>query len=173
MVTLADCWASAMALACSLLFSLPSKFLHSMHLQLSEHRILAWKHSQYFLRHPDLLQVSRSVTKGLLVHLGCDVMTVSSEDECLRAITQEHQVVFMDICISGVDGYEIAVRIHEMFSKCHERPLIVALTGNTDRVTKEHCLRVGMDGVILKPVSVDKMRIVLSELLEHRVLFEA
>ncbi|KAK2968729.1 hypothetical protein RJ640_005916 [Escallonia rubra] len=117
--------------------------------------------------------VSRSVTKGLLVHLGCDVMTVSSGDECLRAITQEHQVVFMDICMPGVDGYEIAVRIHEMFSKRHERPLIVALTGNTDRVTKEHCLRVGMDGVILKPVSVDKMRIVLSELLEHRVLFEA
>ncbi|KAK2982964.1 hypothetical protein RJ640_019242 [Escallonia rubra] len=118
-------------------------------------------------------RVSRSVTKGLLVHLGCDVMTVSSISECLRAITQEHQVVFMDICMPGVDGYEIAVRIHEMFSKCHERPLIVALTGNTDRVTKEHCLRVGMDGVILKPVSVDKMRIVLSELLEHRVLFEA
>ncbi|OMO92681.1 hypothetical protein COLO4_17409 [Corchorus olitorius] len=117
--------------------------------------------------------VSRMVTKGLLVHLGCDVTMVSSIEECLRVVSHEHKVVLMDVCVPGMDGYEIAVRIHEKFTKRHERPLIVALTGNTDKVTKENCMRVGMDGVILKPVSLDKMRSVLSDLLEHRVLFEA
>ncbi|KAL3503007.1 hypothetical protein ACH5RR_037456 [Cinchona calisaya] len=116
--------------------------------------------------------VSRMVTKGLLVHLGCDVTTVSSGDECLRVVSNEHKVVFMDVSVPGIDIYEVAVRIHEKFSKRRDRPLIVALTGNTDRVTKESWLRVGMDGVILKPVSVDKMRSVLSELLDHRVLLE-
>ncbi|KAK8527581.1 hypothetical protein V6N13_085402 [Hibiscus sabdariffa] len=117
--------------------------------------------------------VSRKVTKGLLVHLGCDVTMVSSSEECLRVVSNEHKVVFMDACAPGMDGYEIAVCIHEKFTKRHERPIIVALTGNTDKVTKENCMRVGMDGVILKPVSLDKMRSVLSDLLEHRVLFEA
>ncbi|KAM7266875.1 hypothetical protein ACFE04_009041 [Oxalis oulophora] len=116
--------------------------------------------------------VSRSVTKGLLVHLGCDVTTVSSCEECLRVVSQEHKVIFMDVCVLGIDGYEIAVRMHERFTRRHERPLIVALTGNTDKTTKENCMRVGIDGVILKPVSLDKMRSVLSDLLEHRVLFE-
>nr|KYP41559.1 Ethylene receptor [Cajanus cajan] len=115
--------------------------------------------------------VSRSVTKGLLMHLGCDVTTASSSDECLRAVSLEHGVVFMDVC-TGLDGYELAVRIHEKFTKHQDRPLIVALTGNTKKMTKENCMRVGMDGLILKPVSVDKMRGVLSELLERRVLFE-
>ncbi|KAE8706136.1 Ethylene receptor [Hibiscus syriacus] len=117
--------------------------------------------------------VSRKVTKGLLVHLGCDVTMVSSSEECLRVVSNEHKVVFMDFCTPGMDGYEIAIRMHEKFTKRHERPIIVALTGNTDKVTKESCMRVGMDGVILKPVSLDKMRSVLSDLLEHRVLFEA
>ncbi|NP_001312317.1 ethylene receptor [Nicotiana tabacum] len=116
---------------------------------------------------------SRMVTKGLLVHLGCDVTTVSSGDECSRVLTQEHKVVFMDVSIPGIDCYEVAVQIHEKFGKHHNRPLIVALTGNTDRVTKENCMRVGMDGVILKPVSVDKMRSVLSELLEHGVILQS
>ncbi|GLT25027.1 hypothetical protein SLA2020_001830 [Shorea laevis] len=116
--------------------------------------------------------VSRMVTKGLLVNLGCDVTTVSSGEECLRMVSLEHKVVLMDVCVPGKDGYEIAIRIHEMFTKRHERPLIVALTGNTE-VTKDNCMRVGMDGVILKPISLDKMRSVLSDLLEHRVLFEA
>ncbi|PPR95569.1 hypothetical protein GOBAR_AA25105 [Gossypium barbadense] len=117
--------------------------------------------------------VSRMVTKGLLVHLGCDVTMVSSSEECLHVVSHEHKVVFMDVCVPGMDGYEVAIRINEKFTKRHERPIIVALTGNTDKVTKENCMRVGMDGVILKPVSLDKMRSVLSDLLEHRVLFEA
>ncbi|XP_048330913.2 ethylene receptor isoform X1 [Ziziphus jujuba] len=111
--------------------------------------------------------VSRTATKGLLVHLGCDATTVSSSDECLRVVSQEHRVVFMDV---NTNGYELAVRLHEKFAKRHERPLIVALISTTDKATKENCMRVGMDGVILKPLSVDKMRSVLSELLEHRVL---
>ncbi|MBA0549809.1 hypothetical protein Golob_020818 [Gossypium lobatum] len=117
--------------------------------------------------------VSRMVTKGLLVHLGCDVTMVSSGEECLHVVSHEHKVVFMDVCVPGMDGYEVAIRINEKFTKRHERPIIVALTGNTDKVTKENCMRVGMDGIILKPVSLDKMRSVLSDLLEHRVLFEA
>ncbi|OVA10789.1 Signal transduction response regulator [Macleaya cordata] len=117
--------------------------------------------------------VSRMVTKGLLVHLGCDVTVVSSGKECLRTVSHEHKVVFMDVSMPGMEGYEVAVRMHEIFSTRHERPLLVALTGSTDRVTKENCLRVGMDGVILKPVSVEKMRSALSELLEHGALSEA
>lgn len=100
-------------------------------------------------------------------------MTVSSVEECFRAVSQEHQVVFMDVCVPGIDGYEVAVHIHEKFTRRHERPLIVALTGNTDNLTKDNCMRVGMDGVMLKPVSLEKMRSVLSDLLEHRVLFES
>ncbi|KAF9690152.1 hypothetical protein SADUNF_Sadunf01G0166100 [Salix dunnii] len=115
--------------------------------------------------------VSRMVTKGLLVQLGCDVTTVSSRDECLHVVSQDHKVVCIDLCMP--DGFEAAARLHEKFTKHHERPLIVALTGNTDKVTKENCMRIGMDGVISKPFSVDKMRSVLSDLLEHRVLFEA
>lgn len=114
-----------------------------------------------------LCRFSRMVTKSLLVHLGCDVTTIGSGDECLRILTREHKVLIMDVSITGMNCYDVAVSVHEKFGKRLERPLIVALTGNTDQVTKENCLRVGMDGVILKPVSIDKMRSVLSGLLEH------
>lgn len=113
------------------------------------------------------------VTKGLLTHLGCDVLAVGVGDESVKAVTYEHKVVFLDISVPGADHFEVAKRIREKFPKRHERHLIIALTGNTDNLTKENCLRVGMDGVVLKPVSVDKMRTVLSELLEHGVLFES
>ncbi|KAK4439047.1 Ethylene receptor 1 [Sesamum alatum] len=117
--------------------------------------------------------VGRMVTRGLLVHLGCDVLAVASGDECIRVVTHEHKVVFLDVTLPGTESFEVAVRIHEKFAKRPDRPIIVALTGNTDRTTKENCLRVGMAGVILKPVSLDKMRSVLSDLLEHGYLVES
>ncbi|XP_043700400.1 ethylene receptor-like isoform X2 [Telopea speciosissima] len=114
--------------------------------------------------------VSRMVTKGLLMHLGCDVTVTSSTDECLRVVSPEYNVVFMDLGMHGTSGYEVAMRINERITKRHERPLIVALTGNTDRATKDNCFRVGMKGVLLKPISLEKMRSVLSELLERGTL---
>lgn len=114
--------------------------------------------------------VGRTVTKGLFVHLGCDVTAVGSSEECLRVLSQDHKVVFLDVCMP--DSYELSVSIREKFAKRHERPLIVALTGNADKVTRENCIRVGMDGVLLKPVSVDKMSSALSELLERCALYE-
>ena len=112
------------------------------------------------------------MTRGLLIHLGCDVTAVASSEECLLIVSGEFKVVFLDVCIPGADGYEVAVQIRKRFSKRHERPLIVAITGSSDRITRDNCLRVGMDGFILKPVSVDKMRNVLSDLLEGRTVFE-
>lgn len=103
------------------------------------------------------------------MHLGCDVTTVSSGEECLQAITKDsYKVVFIDVSLSS-DAYNVARLVHEKLPKRHEKPppLIVGLTGNTDKAMKESLLRAGMDGLVLKPVSVEKMRLALSELLEH------
>ncbi|CAH9091037.1 unnamed protein product [Cuscuta epithymum] len=117
--------------------------------------------------------MSRTVTKGLLAHLGFDVTTVYSGDECLRVVNHEHKIVIIDMSMAGVGGYELlSNQIHEKFSRRQERPFIVGLIGTTDRVMKERCLRAGMDGVILKPVSVEKMRNVLTGLFEHGVVLD-
>ncbi|KAF6149652.1 hypothetical protein GIB67_017385 [Kingdonia uniflora] len=81
-----------------------------------------------------------------------------SSEEYLRIFSHEHKVVFTDVGISGMDGYEVVSVLQDRFLARHQRPLIIALTTNTDRATKDNCLRVGMDGVVLKPVSLEKMR---------------
>lgn len=112
--------------------------------------------------------MSRAVTKGLLVHLGFDVTTAYSTDECLRVVNQEDRVVIIDVGMGGIGGCEfLSNQIHEKFLRCQERPFIVGIIGTTDRAMKERCLAAGMDGIVTKPVSVEKMRNVLTELFEH------
>ncbi|KAF6155174.1 hypothetical protein GIB67_019700 [Kingdonia uniflora] len=117
-----------------------------------------------FFVKPGIAVRPKMATKGLLVHLGCDITAVGSSEESLRIFSHEHKVVFTDAGISGMDGYEVVSVLQDRFSARHQRPLI---TASTDRATKDNCLRVGMDGVVLKPVSLEKMRSVLSVLLQN------
>jgi ethylene receptor len=114
------------------------------------------------------------VTRGLLIRLGCDVTVVGSGRECLAAIAQpdqNFQVLLLDVLMPDMDGYEVATRIQERLKR-EERPLMVALTANTDKRTREKCLRLGMDGVLLKPISLEKMRRCLNEILTTGSLSE-
>lgn len=113
--------------------------------------------------------VNRMVTRGLLMRLVFDVTVVSSGSECLQEISQpgqNFQVLLLDVCMPEMDGYEVCIRIQQKFAR-RERPLMVALTANTDKQTEEKCLELGMDGVIMKPISLEKMRQNLTELLER------
>ncbi|KAI5073382.1 hypothetical protein GOP47_0011395 [Adiantum capillus-veneris] len=114
--------------------------------------------------------VNRMVTKGLLSRLGCDVTTVGSGREALLALSQAchtFKILFVDICMPEVDGFEVAIRVREKYPIQPERPLVVAVTANTDLATRERCFSVGMDGVLLKPFSLEKMRTMLIEILER------
>lgn len=52
------------------LVQLTSKFLQSTHLHMSEHRMLAWKHSQYFFRQPLFLQLQPLLWRTRLPVMG-------------------------------------------------------------------------------------------------------
>lgn len=101
------------------------------------------------------------------MHLGCDVTAVGSVDECLQVITEDHKVIFID-----VDIYNVARLVLDKFPKHHDKTLIIAVTGNTDRASKESLIKIGMDGVVLKPVSVEKMRVALAGVLEHKKVLQ-
>jgi ethylene receptor len=97
------------------------------------------------------------VRRGLLMRLGCVVTLVSSGQECLQVISQPGQsfnVLLLYVCMPDMDGYEVAIRTQEKFAQ-HEHPLLIALTANTDMATWEWCLSLGMDQVILKPISLE------------------
>ncbi|KAM7488291.1 hypothetical protein LguiB_025775 [Lonicera macranthoides] len=112
--------------------------------------------------------VNRAVTRKLLEKLGCNVLTVSTGDECLNAIhpsASTFRIVFLDLHLPDLDGFEVAIRIRKFRSHCW--PLIVALTASDSNQIWEKCLQIGMNGVIQKPVLLqgiaDELRRVLSQ----------
>ena len=62
-----------------------------------------------------------------------------------------YDIIFMDIHMPGLDGYETAKRIRE--SSPGKQSVIIALTANALPQEKEKAIKSGMNGVLIKPIN--------------------
>jgi two-component system sensor histidine kinase BarA len=60
-------------------------------------------------------------------------------------------IIFMDLHMPGIDGYETTQKIREITSA--RQPVIIALTANALPQEKDKVTQSGMNGIIIKPVS--------------------
>jgi CheY-like chemotaxis protein len=81
--------------------------------------------------------------------------------EAIDAVRRvQYDVVFMDILMPEMDGYE-ATKIILDEIPYEKRPKIIAMTANAMQGDKEICLEAGMDDYISKPVRVEDMHDIL------------
>jgi PAS domain S-box-containing protein len=79
------------------------------------------------------------------------------------AIRNKPDVVFLDIAMPGMNGYEAARRIREIIGP--DRPLLVALTGYGQDEDRRQAIEAGFNHHLTKPASLDS----LCEVLLNRV----
>lgn len=97
----------------------------------------------------------------LLDVLGHRVETVNDGRSVLAAIERfRPDVVFLDIGLPDMDGYEVAARIRSTYP---DRPLrVVALTGYGQEEVRRRIQSSGFDAHLLKPASVETLETLLA-----------
>jgi CheY-like chemotaxis protein/HPt (histidine-containing phosphotransfer) domain-containing protein len=121
--------------------------------------------------------VNQKVAQRFLERLGCDVELAGNGEECIGAWERdEFDVVLMDIQMPVMDGYTATRLIREREGIDRHTP-IVALTANAMTGQLERCLSSGMDGLLTKPIAIERLREVLDRycvaVAERDVLAEA
>lgn len=88
--------------------------------------------------------------------LGHDVCVARTGSEAIRASEQRRSdVVFLDLGLPDIDGYEVARRIRLLYpQRCH----IVALTGFSDVEYQDTARAAGCSGFLVKPVHPSDLR---------------
>jgi two-component system sensor histidine kinase/response regulator len=107
--------------------------------------------------------INLKVASRNLERLDCVVQAATNGVEAL-AVLKDHEVdlVFMDIQMPVMDGFEATRAIREREAATGRRLPIVAMTAHAMAGSRELCLQAGMDGYITKPLRAADMARALS-----------
>jgi len=102
------------------------------------------------------------VTVALLRKLGHDVSGAADGREALLAVREHRpEVVFLDIGLPEMDGYEVASCLRTEMG--NSTPLLVAMTGYGEQEVKRHAQKARFDHHLVKPVDMSAMQLLLSQ----------
>ena len=108
------------------------------------------------------------VIEGLLATMGLTVQVVGDGQKALEVLTRVPlpDLVLMDLHMPVMDGYTatLEIRRHEQLSGRKRIP-VIALTADAFEDDRLHCLVVGMDDFLTKPVALEALRLALAKWL--------
>lgn len=105
--------------------------------------------------------INQKVAVKMLARLGYKCAVASTGLEVLQALRNStFDLILMDLQMPEMDGIEATKRILAEFPAL-ERPQIYALTANVLESHRSHCISIGMDGFLSKPVNVNDLKHVI------------
>ncbi|PHS20674.1 MAG: hypothetical protein COA86_01640 [Kangiella sp.] len=106
--------------------------------------------------------VNQKVALKMLEKLGCQTRLATNGVEAVEMANQySFDIILMDCQMPEMDGFEATKSIRLLDGKLGEIP-IIALTANAMQEDRKRCLAVGMNDYISKPVTLTRLREVLS-----------
>ena len=114
-------------------------------------------------------ELNAEITTTILSEMGFEVKTV--EDGILCVNEMQHQpantydLILMDIQMPKMDGYKATCEIRNLQDKAKACIPIVAITANAFEEDKKKAIDAGMDGHIAKPINIEDLFVVLTDIL--------
>ena len=113
-------------------------------------------------------QVNQLLAVRLLEKRGHAVKVAGHGREAMAALEIERfDLVFMDVQMPVMDGYETTAVIREKEKTSGKRQFIVALTAHAMKTERERCLKVGMDFYLSKPIRPQELDDVLDAFIRR------
>jgi signal transduction histidine kinase len=114
------------------------------------------------------VEINREIVITVLEPLGLEI--VEAEDgqkayDLFRADPDAFDLIFMDIHMPGVDGYESTGLIRSFYHPKSKTIPIIAMTANVFREDIEHCHAAGMNDHVGKPLDFDAVIAILKKYL--------
>ncbi len=109
---------------------------------------------------------NQKVIDLMLRRLGIQPTIVPNGLLALEAVKKEpFQLILMDVQMAVMDGIAAARAIRSHFGD-RSRPEIIALTANAFKEDREACFAAGMDGYLVKPITLERLKAVVDKVRE-------
>ncbi len=84
------------------------------------------------------------------------IQASNGEEACARAITEQPDLMLLDVCMPGLDGYETLVKLAE--NPETQAIKVLMLTAQDMPFQKKLAFDYGADGYLVKPIRLDELR---------------
>lgn len=114
------------------------------------------------------IEINREIVIALLQPTNITIECAEDGAQALEKFHQEpdkYDLIFMDVQMPLMDGYESTRRIRALETPYAKRVPIVAMTANVFKEDVQHCLEAGMNAHISKPLNVDDLMDMLDKYL--------
>jgi signal transduction histidine kinase/CheY-like chemotaxis protein len=112
--------------------------------------------------------INQLVSLKILEKLGFQADVVSDGREAVEAVKSiRYDIIFMDLQMPVMDGYEAAENIREQENEKSDKPVMIAMTGDARPLVREKCFEAGMDDFLPKPVQLKHLQEIISKWLEE------
>lgn len=99
----------------------------------------------------------------LLAGMGHEARHLTDPARVLRTVARfKPQIVFLDLAMPGITGWELAEALREKYS--YDELRLIALTAHGEEKDRVRSRQAGFDAHILKPVSMDLMESMIEQL---------
>jgi two-component system, OmpR family, aerobic respiration control sensor histidine kinase ArcB len=113
--------------------------------------------------------IAAKISGSILSDLGCQVDIAEDGKTALEWVEKKfYDLIFMDIGLPGMSGYEVARRIRSNNIRSIAQIPIVALTAHADGDNKQHCIDVSMNTVVTKPLRKQQAQSILDAFIMQR-----
>jgi CheY-like chemotaxis protein/HPt (histidine-containing phosphotransfer) domain-containing protein len=110
--------------------------------------------------------INQKVILGMLNNFGYRADVAANGLEVLEALNRQfYDLIFMDIQMPEMDGLEATCEIYKKFPP-NKLPYIIAITANATTQDKEHCLAVGMNDYVPKPIRIEQLKAAINRYKE-------
>lgn len=108
-------------------------------------------------------RIAQIAAKVNLAEVGCKVdLASTSREAILLAEEKEYDIIFMDIGLDEIEGFEITRIIKERKGKNSSTP-IIALTAHGENLYKDRALEVGMNDFLIKPLAPENIKHIINK----------
>ena len=116
--------------------------------------------------------LNAEIALTILERAGLFVDRVKNGIECVNKVIENpvgtYDVILMDIQMPKMDGYKATCEIRNLQDKAKASIPIVAITANAFEEDKKKAIDAGMDGHIAKPINIEDLFVVLTDILNKQ-----
>ena len=110
------------------------------------------------------VKIAQKIAVKVLQLLACDVDTADTGSEALEQYGRHlYDFIFMDLGLPDMDGITATETIRKMEKKTGHHAIIIALTAHSDENFRLRSTEAGMDGFMVKPLTVETAQQIIDQ----------